>query len=38
MEDGVLAAMQDICKAHNIDWALTAAEMKRSGRLHLETY
>ena len=38
MEDGVLAAMQDICKAHNIDWASTAAEMKRSGRLHLETY
>ena len=38
MEDGVLAAMRDICKAHNIDWASTAADMKRSGRLHLETY
>jgi len=38
MEDGVIAAMQDICKANGIDWLATAAEMKRSGRLHLETY
>jgi benzoyl-CoA 2,3-epoxidase subunit A len=38
MEAGVLQALQDICQQHNIDWASTAAHMKATGRLHLETY
>jgi benzoyl-CoA 2,3-dioxygenase component A len=38
MEEGVLAAMADICAAHQLDWAQVAGDMKRDARLHLETY
>jgi benzoyl-CoA 2,3-dioxygenase component A len=38
MEAGVLDAMRDISAAEGIDWSALHAEMKRTGRLHFETY
>jgi benzoyl-CoA 2,3-dioxygenase component A len=38
MEEGVLSALSDIGKAHGIDWASKYDEMRRQGRLHIETY
>jgi benzoyl-CoA 2,3-dioxygenase component A len=38
MEAGVLEALRDICTKEDIDWTTLHAEMKRSGRLHFETY
>ncbi|NBT11435.1 MAG: benzoyl-CoA 2,3-epoxidase subunit BoxA [Betaproteobacteria bacterium] len=38
MEEGVVLALQDVAKAAGLDWAVVGAEMKKHGRLHLETY
>ena len=38
MEDGVIGALQDIAQQAGLNWADTAAALKREGRLHLETY
>ena len=38
MEDGVLAALRDVCADNGIDWAALGSEMKAQGRLHFETY
>lgn len=38
MEAGVLDALRDICAQHGLDWAALQADMKRQGRLQLETY
>jgi benzoyl-CoA 2,3-dioxygenase component A len=38
MEAGVLDALRDIAGANGIDWPDLHAQMKREGRLHLETY
>jgi len=38
MEAGVLDALRDICADKGIDWPVLHADMKRSGRLHFETY
>ncbi|WP_322041855.1 benzoyl-CoA 2,3-epoxidase subunit BoxA [Paraburkholderia sp. J67] len=38
MEEGVLAALGDIAQAHGMVWATLWDELKREGRLHLETY
>ena len=38
MEAGVLDAMRDICAGAAIDWPTLHGEMKKSGRLHFETY
>jgi benzoyl-CoA 2,3-dioxygenase component A len=38
MEQGVEEAFRDICKEHGLDWAEQSAEMRRTGRYHVETY
>jgi len=38
MEAGVLSALQDMCAEHDLDWPVLHAEMKKTGRLHFETY
>jgi len=38
MEAGVLDALRDISIANGLDWPALHAELKRGGRLHLETY
>lgn len=38
MEEGVLDAMADICKAHGIDWSALHPRMVKEGRFQVETY
>jgi benzoyl-CoA 2,3-dioxygenase component A len=38
MEDGVIGSLRDIVEAAGQEWEPLAAEMRRNGRLHLETY
>jgi benzoyl-CoA 2,3-dioxygenase component A len=38
MEEGVVLALHDIAQQHGLDWATVGAQLKREGRLHLETY
>lgn len=38
MEDGVIAALTAAAEAGALDWPALHAEMKRSGRIHFETY
>ena len=38
MEQGVLDAMKAICAGAGLDWPALHVEMKKSGRLHFETY
>ncbi|WP_321813273.1 MULTISPECIES: benzoyl-CoA 2,3-epoxidase subunit BoxA [unclassified Paraburkholderia] len=38
MEDGVLQTLADIAAAHGMAWAALWEQLKREGRLHLETY
>jgi benzoyl-CoA 2,3-dioxygenase component A len=38
MEQGVEEAFRDICNDHGLDWAEQSAEMRRTGRYHVETY
>ncbi len=38
MEAGVLEALRDICDAEGTDWPALHAQMKKTGRLHFETY
>jgi benzoyl-CoA 2,3-epoxidase subunit A len=38
MEGGVLLALQDIALQTGLNWETVAADLKRNGRLHLETY
>ena len=38
MEEGVVAALQDIASEGGLNWQDVGAALKREGRLHLETY
>lgn len=38
MEEGVLQALHDICVDSGLEWTEVASNLKRHGRLHLETY
>ena len=38
MEEGVLAALQDVAQQAGLDWATLAPALQREARLHLETY
>jgi benzoyl-CoA 2,3-dioxygenase component A len=38
MEEGVMLALRDIAQQAGKDWDAIGAELKRHGRLHLETY
>jgi benzoyl-CoA 2,3-dioxygenase component A len=38
MEAGVLDALRSICDEQAIDWPALRAQMKKTGRLHFETY
>ena len=38
MEEGVVAALQDIANEGGLNWQDIGAALKREGRLHLETY
>jgi benzoyl-CoA 2,3-dioxygenase component A len=38
MEEGVLLALQEIAEGTGLNWSTLAADLKRDGRLHLETY
>ncbi len=38
METGVLDALRDAANGHGLDWTQLHAQMKREGRLQLETY
>ncbi|MCG1040875.1 MULTISPECIES: benzoyl-CoA 2,3-epoxidase subunit BoxA [Burkholderiaceae] len=38
MEEGVLLALRDIAQCHGLDWQRVWADLRREGRLHLETY
>ena len=38
MEEGVLAALTEICKARGINWHFLFATMRSEGRFHIETY
>ena len=38
MEEGVVLALKDIATSAGLNWDEVGAELKRQGRLHLETY
>ncbi|MEZ4257492.1 MAG: benzoyl-CoA 2,3-epoxidase subunit BoxA [Polyangiaceae bacterium] len=38
MEQGVGEALADVCKMHKMDWRERSDELRRAGRLHIETY
>jgi benzoyl-CoA 2,3-epoxidase subunit A len=38
MEEGVVMALRDIAQAAGLDWETMGADLKKQGRLHLETY
>jgi benzoyl-CoA 2,3-epoxidase subunit A len=38
MESGVDEAFADVCRHASIDWAVLKAQMRESGRYHVETY
>ena len=38
MEEGVVMALKDIAQQAGLDWESVGANLKREGRLHLETY
>jgi len=38
MEEGVVMALRDIAQGAGMDWEAVAADLKKQGRLHLETY
>jgi benzoyl-CoA 2,3-dioxygenase component A len=38
MEEGVVLALRDVAKEARLDWEHLGAQLKREGRLHLETY
>jgi len=38
MEEGVVMALRDIVQGAGMDWETVAADLKKQGRLHLETY
>ncbi|MDY0745309.1 benzoyl-CoA 2,3-epoxidase subunit BoxA [Paucibacter sp. R3-3] len=38
MEEGVILALRDVASQAGLDWEATAADLKKTGRLHLETY
>ena len=38
MEDGVIAALRDVATQAGLQWEPLAVQLKREGRLHLETY
>jgi benzoyl-CoA 2,3-dioxygenase component A len=38
MESGVDEALADICRGARLDWAVLKAELRASGRYHVETY
>jgi benzoyl-CoA 2,3-dioxygenase component A len=38
MEAGVEEAFADICRLNGLDWTALRAELRRTGRYHVETY
>ncbi|MEJ2768419.1 benzoyl-CoA 2,3-epoxidase subunit BoxA [Mycetohabitans sp. B46] len=38
MEEGVLLALRDVAQRHGLDWQQVWADLRREGRLHVETY
>ena len=38
MEQGVVLALRDVATQAGLEWETVAANLKRQGRLHLETY
>jgi benzoyl-CoA 2,3-epoxidase subunit A len=38
MEEGVVLALRDVATQAGLDWDAIGAQLKREGRLHLETY
>lgn len=38
MEEGVIGAFRDVCRAHDLDWDASRAELLAKRRLHIETY
>ncbi len=38
MESGVAEALESICRSKGLDWKSLSAEMRESGRFHVETY
>ena len=38
MEEGVVMALRDIAQGAGLDWEAVGADLKKQGRLHLETY
>ena len=38
MEEGVVMALRDIAQGAGLDWDAIGADLKKQGRLHLETY
>jgi benzoyl-CoA 2,3-epoxidase subunit A len=38
METGVIAAFQDVCRQHGLDWETLRPELQAKSRLHIETY
>jgi benzoyl-CoA 2,3-dioxygenase component A len=38
MEEGVVLALREVAENAGLDWTSLAGDLKRQGRLHLETY
>lgn len=38
MESGVNESMEQICSKHGVDWKEKSRQMRKQGRLHIETY
>lgn len=38
MEEGVNAAMADVCRQYGLDWEVLVPQLRKAGRFHAETY
>lgn len=38
MEEGVQAALSDVCRQHGLDWHVLLPRLRDAGRFHVETY
>jgi benzoyl-CoA 2,3-dioxygenase component A len=38
MEEGIMGALDDVCRRHGLEWPALRSTLAREGRLHIETY
>jgi benzoyl-CoA 2,3-dioxygenase component A len=38
MEEGVHAALTDVCRQYGLEWSVLLPQLRDAGRFHVETY